>query len=112
VPRPVEVNGWPAETVVEAVLGLIPRFPMLEESPALFSGWLRIVEENGIVGKQVHDAWLVALMRVHRVSRLMTYNAGDFRPYGIEIVAPGEAEPTRWDAQSTTGSIPSAAIIR
>lgn len=41
-------------------------------------------------GKQVHDANLVATMLVHGVTRLLTFNAADFRRFGtlIEVVAP------------------------
>jgi predicted nucleic acid-binding protein len=43
---------------------------------------------HGVVGVKVHDARLVATMNVHGVRRLLTFNAGDFARYEIEVVQP------------------------
>ena len=41
-------------------------------------------------GKQVHDANIAAAMLAHGESRLLTFNAADFRRFAplIEVVAP------------------------
>ena len=88
--RPVEVNGygWPAKVAGAKVAELLREFPLLPETPAVFFEWLRLVGRHGIVGKQVHDARLVALLHVHGVPNLLTFNVGDFQPYGILVVPP------------------------
>jgi predicted nucleic acid-binding protein len=88
--RPVEVNGygWPVSAAEEKVAGLLLQFPLLPETPAVFPEWLRLVSQHGILGKQVHDARLVALLNVHGVAHLLTFNARDFQPYGIRAVSP------------------------
>ena len=44
---------------------------------------------HNILGVKVHDAWLVAAMKAHRVKRILTFNASDFARFdGIECVDP------------------------
>lgn len=44
---------------------------------------------HNVSGVQVHDARLVAAMRVHGVSRILTFNDKDFTRYAdIEVVHP------------------------
>src|SRR5258707_66747 len=50
--------------------------------------WKRLVTEHGVIGNQVYDARLVAAMTVHGVGRIVTFNAGDFIRYGIEVIDP------------------------
>ncbi|NLE39581.1 MAG: PIN domain-containing protein [Pirellulaceae bacterium] len=88
--RPVEVNGygWPAKEAEAKVAELLRQFPLLPEGPAVFPEWLRLVSRHGIIGKQVHDARLIAQLNVHGVSHLLTFNVGDFQPYGTQAVSP------------------------
>jgi len=88
--RPVEVNGygWPAHDAEARVAQLLRQFPLLPETPAVFPEWLRLVSRHGIQGKQVHDARLVAILNIHGLDRLLTFNDGDFQPYGIVAVLP------------------------
>ena len=43
---------------------------------------------HGVIGSRVYDARLVAAMTVHGVGRMLTFNAGDFVRYGIEVIHP------------------------
>jgi len=43
------------------------------------------VRRHGVKGKQVHDANVVATMRANGISRLATFNVGDFQRYQEEI---------------------------
>jgi hypothetical protein len=88
--RPVEVNGygWSAKVAEARIAELLSEFPLLPETPAVFFEWLRLVGRYGILGKQVHDARLVALLNVHGLPNLLTFNVGDFQPYGIVVVSP------------------------
>jgi predicted nucleic acid-binding protein len=88
--RPVEVNGygWLAKDAEAKVAELLRQFPLLPETPAVFAEWLRLVSLHGIIGKQVHDARLVALLNIHGVPHLLTFNVADFQPYGTLAVSP------------------------
>jgi predicted nucleic acid-binding protein len=48
---------------------------------ATYQEWRKIVVAEGVSGIQVHDARLVATMRIHRIEHLLTLNVGDFRRY-------------------------------
>jgi predicted nucleic acid-binding protein len=81
--RPVEVNGfgWTSQRAAREVTDLRARFPVLPDSPAIFERWLDLVEQLPIQGKRVHDARLVAVMMVHGVEHLVTFNLPDFSAF-------------------------------
>jgi predicted nucleic acid-binding protein len=54
------------------------KFTLLPETPDIFPGWKAIVGALGIIGKQVHDARLVAACPVHAVTHLLTFNLAHF----------------------------------
>ncbi len=88
--RPAAHNGLgfpPALTLAE-VEKIEAAFELLPDTPALYAEWKSLVVRYGVIGVKVHDARLVAAMNVHAVRRLLTFNAGDFTRYGIEIVQP------------------------
>lgn len=78
--RPARVNGLGlAPVAVETLAASFEAsFPLLAETPAIYPAWKSIVESLGIVGKQVHDAWLVAICHAHGISHLLTFNVGHF----------------------------------
>ena len=52
----------------DRLLRLVERlFPMLPDVPAVYLQWRQLVVTFGVSGVQVHDARLVAAMRVHGV---------------------------------------------
>ena len=68
---------------IESNLILIP------DAPAIYDEWKHIVMTHNVHGVQVHDARLVAAMRVHGLTHLLTFNVGDFTRYpGIKVVHP------------------------
>ncbi|MGA2797645.1 MAG: hypothetical protein ABSE63_08715 [Thermoguttaceae bacterium] len=71
----------------------LDQFPILPETPAVFEEWLRLVTERKVVGKQVYDARLVALLNTHGITHILTCNLGDFKDYGITAVSPDEILP-------------------
>jgi predicted nucleic acid-binding protein len=81
--RPVEKNGFgltPPE--VECLLKLLERlFPVLPDSPEVYREWRRIVVAYNVSGVQVHDARLVASMKVNTMSHILTFNLKDFERY-------------------------------
>ena len=60
----------------------------MPDSPAMYDEWKRLVVRHGVMGAKVHDARLVAAMNVHGVRRLLTFDAGDFTRYGIDVLQP------------------------
>lgn len=83
-----------AET--ERRVRLIERvFTLLEETPAVYRVWRRLVVENSVSGVQVHDARIVSMMNVHAVTHILTLNGPDFSRYqGITSVSPDDIQPT------------------
>ncbi|HYA17993.1 MAG TPA: type II toxin-antitoxin system VapC family toxin [Bryobacteraceae bacterium] len=64
-------------------------FRILPDSALTFSTWLTLVTVHGVLGAKVHDAWLVAGMKTHGISQILTFNVGDFARYdGIDCVDP------------------------
>jgi predicted nucleic acid-binding protein len=64
---------------------------VLTETDLMHSVFKRLIAKYGVVGKQVHDARLVAMMLVWQVENLLTLNDRHFRRYepeGIQVVTP------------------------
>ena len=62
---------------------------ILPDSPATYSIWKNLVVSLSVSGVQVHDARLVAAMKVHGVTHILTLNGADFLRYpGITVLEP------------------------
>ena len=89
--RPLAVNGLglsPAEAETKAA-GFEALFPLLPETPDIYPAWKALVSGIGVIGKQVHDARLVAVCHVHGVEQLLTFNTAHFAAlthFGPDIV--------------------------
>jgi predicted nucleic acid-binding protein len=82
--RPSTARGGLGLTIAEADrrLRIVERlFPVLPDSPAAYPLWRQLVVSLGVMGVQVHDARLVALMMAHGIAELLTLNAADFSRY-------------------------------
>jgi predicted nucleic acid-binding protein len=89
--RPAFVNGLGIEPRrVERLVQRFERmFSLLDDIPAIHPEWRYLVALTGARGKQVHDARIAAVMRVHGVGHLLTFNGGDFTRYpGVVAVDP------------------------
>jgi predicted nucleic acid-binding protein len=78
--RPAAQNGLglsTAETETQAA-GFEATFPLLPETPNIFPAWKALVSGLGVLGKQVHDAGLVASCHAHGVTHLLTFNVSHF----------------------------------
>ncbi len=78
--RPLAMNGLgltPAEAEAEAE-EFEATFPLLAETPDIFPAWKAVVAASGVIGKQVHDARLVAVCHVHGVTHVLTFNVAHF----------------------------------
>ncbi|HEV7797105.1 MAG TPA: type II toxin-antitoxin system VapC family toxin [Pyrinomonadaceae bacterium] len=89
--RPVTNNGL-GLSIAQAeaeVISLKTLFVLLPDTPEIFSEWEKIVLQYRVAGKQAHDARLVAAMRVHDLTHLLTFNTGDFKRFSfITAVSP------------------------
>jgi hypothetical protein len=78
--RPANVNGLGLSPAAASALAASfeAAFPLLEEMPAIYPAWRALVDALGVVGKQVHDARLMAVCHVYCVAHVLTFNTGHF----------------------------------
>jgi len=78
--RPVAANGLGLSTVDAGAQAVVfeARFPLLPETPDIFPAWKAVVGALGVIGKQVHDARLVAVCHVYGVTHMLTFNVAHF----------------------------------
>jgi len=91
--RPVASNGL-GRTPAQA-RGLVDKigrlFPLLPSGERVFERWLYLVTAAAVSGRQVHDAHLAALMLVHGIERVLTFNVAEFarfQAFGVIAVHP------------------------
>lgn len=91
--RPINRNGF-GKTPSQAapLLDMTEKlFPRLADPADTYERWRELVVRFRVSGVQVHDARLVTVMRAHNVTRILTFNASDFRRYadvGIRAIDP------------------------
>jgi predicted nucleic acid-binding protein len=94
--RPLDRNGYglsPQETDRKARF-FEERLRLLPDSPAVHKEWRKLLVTHNVLGVQVHDARLVAAMRVHGIKRILTFNAKDFARYtDVEAIHPRTISP-------------------
>ena len=80
---------------VDRRLRVIERlFRIVADGPAVYQAWRGLVVAHAVKGVQVHDARLVALMRVNGIAHILTLNGTDFARYpGIVPIAPTSLWP-------------------
>jgi predicted nucleic acid-binding protein len=78
--RPLARNGLGLSTVDAEMqsAGFETRFPLLADTPDIYSAWKALVSALAVTGKQVHDARLVAVCHVYAVTHFLTFNVADF----------------------------------
>jgi predicted nucleic acid-binding protein len=89
--RPVAENGLGMSPLMTAgeVRVLSDLFRVLEGKSGIAEAWEKLVSRYLVSGKQAHDAHLVAVMNVHGVRRILTFNGTDFRRCdSVEAIAP------------------------
>lgn len=86
--RPVANNGLgrsAAETAAD-IAYLRRLFTLLDDVPAIYPAWERLVTAHAVLGKTAHDARLVAAMLTHGVTHMLTFNGADFRRFAAVTV--------------------------
>jgi predicted nucleic acid-binding protein len=82
--------------VIERTLELLP------DSLEVHKEWRKIIVTYAVHGVQVHDARLVASMRVHEVHTIVTFNQRDFARYkDIVVINPRDYSPLSRNPEQT-----------
>ncbi|MEL4898496.1 type II toxin-antitoxin system VapC family toxin [Crocosphaera sp. Alani8] len=78
--RPLEVNGlgWTTQRSQSQINQFLNRFPLLRDTPDIFEVWFQLVTTHQVKGKRTHDLRLLAVMKAHKISHLLTFNTDDF----------------------------------
>jgi predicted nucleic acid-binding protein len=94
--RPIDNNGFgitPSAAIELLERDVEPIVGVLVETDQLHSQLKRLVVTHQVIGKQVHDARLVAMMLTWSVENILTLNERNFKRYepeGIAVVTPAE----------------------
>lgn len=86
--RPLAANGLglPPEEASIRAQRIEAIFPLLSETPDIYVHWRRLADTYRVVGRQVFDARLVAVMLAHGVTHILTLDAPHFRPFAAESI--------------------------
>lgn len=74
-------KSFSVDQVLTQVEALLPSLEILDEPIDVLNLLHELVSQYQIRGKSVHDANVVAVMLVHGIRRLVTYNSADFERY-------------------------------
>lgn len=89
--RPLDKNGFgwtPAKTDAE-ISRLESLLTVLPDTQAIYREWRKLVLQHSVIGKQVHDARIVAAMNAHQITKLLTFNHKDFKRFqNITVIDP------------------------
>src|SRR3984957_3422341 len=89
--RPADRNGYglSPENTDRRARFFEEKLRLLPDNLAVHEVWRKILVTHKVSGVQVYDARLVAMMLVHGVKRILTFNDKDFTRYtDIEAVHP------------------------
>lgn len=89
--RPIANNGL-GLTIARATQEITKfkaLFAILPDTADILPEWEQLVVKYQVLGKQVYDTRLVAAMRVHNLTHLLTFNIADFKRFtAITAVSP------------------------
>lgn len=83
--QPVEGRAFSTDEALAALGAWLSACVVFEENEAVLTELLDLVRRHGVKGKQVHDANIVATMRVNGLKRIATLNVADFARFEDEI---------------------------
>jgi predicted nucleic acid-binding protein len=94
--KPADSNGLglSPEEAAEAEDRMLGLFRLLPDTADIFPEYRRIVAAHNVTGRSVHDARLVAAMRAHGETSILTFDTG-FNRYAplIKVVNPARITP-------------------
>jgi predicted nucleic acid-binding protein len=81
--RPTDLNGLGLthEEAIQEVSHIERLLTLLPDIPAVYAAWKDVVRNHKVQGVKVYDARLIALMNVHAVESILTFNTADFKRY-------------------------------
>jgi len=81
--RPLDKNGLGliVDEAARETRKLKRIFNLRPDSQAIFTEWEQLVAQYQVMGKQAHDTRLVAAMKVHGLSHILTFNTDDFKRF-------------------------------
>jgi predicted nucleic acid-binding protein len=86
--RPATARGGFAFSAPETArrLRMLERFiAVLREPESAYTRWKELVLHHNVLGNQVHDARIAAVMSANRVKCILTLNEADFVRYGPSL---------------------------
>jgi predicted nucleic acid-binding protein len=101
VTRPASDNGLGLSPKIAAreIENFKAAFTLLHDTPDVLKQWERLAAFYEVQGKQSHDVRLVAAMKAHGLTHLLTFNSKHFRRFAtnenIVIVKPNDEKPGR-----------------
>ena len=88
--RPIENNGLglPVETAMKEIRNIISTYSIPGENEMVFQNWHHLITNYHVIGKNAHDARIVAFMISNNINKLYTLNKADFERFSkiIELV--------------------------
>ncbi len=91
--RPAAQNGLglSPERAATEVGKLLYFCKLLPDNPRIHPIWESLVVEHRVSGKPTHDARIVAAMKSHGLTNILTFNGADFTRFpGITVVHPSD----------------------
>jgi predicted nucleic acid-binding protein len=90
--RPLKRNGFglPVPEAARRFESTIRNMTLLSEAEGIYAVWLRLLKPHEVRGVQVHDAHLAAVLEIHKVAHLLTFNAQDFKRFSNVIAVHSE----------------------
>lgn len=93
--RPTHQNGLGLPPLVAdaKIRAFESAFRLLTVTPDIYPAWKSLVSSTVVIGKQVHDARLVATCHVHSLTHVLTFNVAHFAALascgpGIKVIDP------------------------
>ena len=80
--------GLSAAEVAGQVGTIEQLFKVAADDPAIYPMWKGLIVTHRVLGVQVYDARLVAVMLVHGIDSILTFNIADFSRYGVGVLHP------------------------
>jgi predicted nucleic acid-binding protein len=85
--------GWPVAQAQAEVARIKSLFRLLDDSPAIYPEWEKLVTQHAVSGKNAHDARIAAAMQVYGINTLLTANKDDFKRFqGISPIEPQDVK--------------------
>lgn len=86
--RPTDVNGFglTPEAAGKLLERVAARFASPPDPPGLREVWLALCVNEGVSGKNAHDARLAAFGLMLGATSILTLNPGDFRRFGLRVL--------------------------